>query len=175
MCGTPIVEIDFYGFSGWTTEQLLRNAHDDHLSDFLGKSGPGIAVAVTKKPYDLVILMAGTNDLGHGESAETIFSNLQNLSKFAFECDTPAKCLLNIGIPDSAFINRDKSARARRDHVNQMLADRANSRLYYIPSPLTYTPTTRYYESDGLHFSEFGYQELANGISDTVHNLLIKE
>ena len=119
--------------------------------------------------------MAGTNDLGHGESAETIFSNLQNLSKFAFECDTPAKCLLNIGIPDSAFINRDKSARARRDHVNQMLADRANSRLYYIPSPLKYTPTTRHYESDGLHFSEFGYQELANGISDTVHNLLIKE
>ena len=58
--GTSNVEIDHYGFSGWTTKQLLDNAHKDNLTDFVGKSGPGIAVALSQSHYDLVILMAGT-------------------------------------------------------------------------------------------------------------------
>ena len=53
------IEIDSYGFSGWTTEQLLENAYNSHLKDFVGNTGPGIAVALKEKHYNLVILMAG--------------------------------------------------------------------------------------------------------------------
>ena len=52
-------QIDFYGFSGWTTKQLLDNAHNPHLKDFVGKTGPGIALALKEKHYNLVLLMAG--------------------------------------------------------------------------------------------------------------------
>jgi len=52
-------EVDYYGFSGWTTKQLLDNAHNQNLRDFVGMSGPGLAVALKEKLYDLVILMAG--------------------------------------------------------------------------------------------------------------------
>ena len=52
-------EIDHYGFSGWTTKQLLDGAHSQNLRDFVGMSGPGLAVALKEKLYDLVILMAG--------------------------------------------------------------------------------------------------------------------
>ena len=58
--GESYVEVDYYGFSGWTTKQLLDNAHKDNLRDFVGKTGPGLVLALQKMKYDLVILMAGT-------------------------------------------------------------------------------------------------------------------
>jgi hypothetical protein len=35
---------------------------------------PGLNVALTRHKYDLVILMAGTNDLGHGYDSQVIFA-----------------------------------------------------------------------------------------------------
>ena len=32
------VEIDHYGFSGWTTDQLLSNADKNNLADFRAES-----------------------------------------------------------------------------------------------------------------------------------------
>ena len=110
--------------------------------------------------------------MGHGESANTIFSNLQMLSQFAFDNDTPVKYLLNIGIPDSAYLSRDSGARARRDQVNEMLANRTEVGLHYIPCPLKYCTSSRNYETDGLHFSESGYKEFAIGILNPVYSLL---
>ena len=76
------VEIDHYGFSGWTTDQLLSNADKNNLADFTGHTGPGIKIALSNKKYDLMILMAGTNDLGY-RSKDYIFNNLQELTQFA--------------------------------------------------------------------------------------------
>ena len=59
LMGISKVQVDCYGFSGWTTQQLLDNAHEDNLKDFVGLEGPGIVAALTQKHYDLVILMAG--------------------------------------------------------------------------------------------------------------------
>ena len=53
------IEIDSYGFSGWTTGQLLENTYNSQLKDFVGNTGPGIAVVLKEKRYNLVILMAG--------------------------------------------------------------------------------------------------------------------
>ena len=55
-------EVDFYGFSGWTTTQLLDNAHNHNLKDFVGMTGPGLAVALKEKHYNLLILMAGRSE-----------------------------------------------------------------------------------------------------------------
>ena len=114
----------------------------------------------------------GTNDLGHGDSAEIIFYNLQELSKFALGDNSPVNGLLNVGIPDSAFLSRDCDARSKRDQVNDMLAGRNHVKLHYIHCPLKYSRGSKHYETDGLHFSEAGYNEFANGIYDSVKRLL---
>ena len=114
----------------------------------------------------------GTNDLGKSESAETIYSNLQKISDFALDDDALVDAMLNIGIPDSAFLLRDSRARSKRDQINEMLAARKHDKLHYISCPIRYEIGSENYETDGLHFSERGYAEFAKGLSLCVNSLL---
>ena len=77
-----IVEIDQHGFSGWTTEELLARSDYNKLEDFTGHKGPGLKKALTSQNYDLLILMAGTNDLSN-KSDTFIFDNLKKLTEIA--------------------------------------------------------------------------------------------
>ena len=119
-----------------------------------------------------LIFYKGTNDLGKGQSVETIYSNLQQITNIALNDDTLADVELNIGIPDSAFLNRENSVKLKRDQINDMLSTRMNNKLHYIPCPIKYERGSKNFESDGLHFSERGYAELAKSLSITVNSLL---
>ncbi len=59
--------------SGWTTSQLLDSAENDVTSDFTGSRFPGLR-SMLKKGFDLVIAMAGTNDIGHGRQPQVCCS-----------------------------------------------------------------------------------------------------
>ena len=112
--------------------------------------------------------------MGRGESVETIYSNLQQLSNFALgnHQDLFVDAVLNIGIPDSAFLQRESRVRQKRDQINDMLAARTNNQLHYISCPIKYSHKSKNYETDGLHFSELGYAELASQILAPVNSLL---
>ena len=99
--GLNNISIDHFGLSGWTTQQLLKNKDKDNLTDFAGNTAPGLSKAFQKQSYDLLILMAGTNDLGYGFTNEDIFDNLQALTQIALKANT---AVLNFGIPDSGYI-----------------------------------------------------------------------
>ena len=120
----------------------------------------------------LLIFYKGTNDLGKGESVETIYSNLQQITNIALNDDTLADAVLNIGIPDSAFLKRESRVKLKRDQINDMLSARMNNKLHYISCPIKYEIGSKNFESDGLHFSERGYAELAKSLSITVNSLL---
>ena len=171
-----IVEIDHHGFSGWTTEELLARSDYNKLEDFTGHKGPGLKKALTSQNYDLLILMAGTNDLSN-KSDTFIFNNLKKLTEIAISAKIPT---LNVGIPDSAYLFRDGHARSKRDSVNKMLSNFANSEkkldwpplISYTPCPFAFTPDSKFFDFDGLHFSEKGYQEFGKGICDVVYKLV---
>ena len=110
--------------------------------------------------------------MGHGESINTIFSNLEQLSNLVVDQPNLKTCSLNIGIPDSAYLNRDSGARKRRDKINEMLKRRNEAKVHYIPCPFNYNRTSKNYERDGLHFSEIGYSNFAGGIWESVYTLL---
>ena len=110
--------------------------------------------------------------MGKGESVETIYSNLQQITNIALNDDTLADAVLNIGIPDSAFLNRESRVKLKRDQINDMLSTRMNNKLHYMPCPIKYEIGSKNFESDGLHFSEHGYAELAKSLSITVNSLL---
>ena len=81
--------------------------------------------------------------------------------------------MLNIGIPDTKQKSPDWLT-TRRQTVNTMLArhaDMDNKWLTFLPCPVT-SSNPEYFDTDGLHFSEIGYQALGEGLSGVVSNLL---
>ena len=48
---------------------MLDNLDNPSGKDLVGKSNAGLKILLTTQVFNLVILMAGTNDLGHGSSA----------------------------------------------------------------------------------------------------------
>ena len=165
------IEVDHFGFSGWTTQRLLINIDEDVLRDFTGKSGPGLNKAFQKQDYHLLILMAGTNDLGHA-TIEEIFKNLQDLMNCAIKANVK---VLSVGIPDSGYIYHNPNVRAKRDQINEKLAKYANETalVTYTDPPIKYEPKCASFDDDGLHFSEFGYQSFGDGLVEVVQSILI--
>ena len=165
------VEVDHFGFDGLTTQRLLDNVNEDNYRDVNGRPGPGIVKALMKKEYDLVILMAGTNDILHGiPYGETIF-NLNKLSELAKPDDVQSRSILNIGIPDSEIFSDNDSIQSR-NQVNQTLANRNKPGMYYMDCPLKYDQHSDNFDPDGLHFSTLGASEFASGILNKILEIL---
>jgi lysophospholipase L1-like esterase len=72
-------DVDTFGMSIWTTEEMVNNLDATNATDMDGKTGKGLRVLVTSKKYDWVLLWAGTNDLGTDITADVIFSNICKL------------------------------------------------------------------------------------------------
>ena len=162
------VEVDHHGFCGLTTKQLLDNSCAESFRDVNRIPGPGIVSALNLKEYDLVILMAGTNDLLHGEPISVISSNLKKLSQLVLS----KTMLLTIGIPDSSYFSLDKKAKETREEINQMLSNQKEVGLKYVDCPLKFSSNTTDFDSDGLHFSESGSDKFASGILKSVSSIL---
>ena len=75
---TSDIEVDVAGFSG---DQVQGN----YLPRIKHKCKD------TKKPYDWIIIMGGTNDLGWGQSADTIYEGLSKPIDFRTRT-TPSSC-----------------------------------------------------------------------------------
>ena len=60
------VEVDIWvcGLSGLTAEELVDGMDDEDIRDSTGRIGRGLQLVLAERgPFDLVLLMAGTNDL----------------------------------------------------------------------------------------------------------------
>ena len=164
------VEVDHYGFSGWTAEEMLSSSQAKELEDFTGSRGPGLATALKSRSYSLLIFMAGTNDIGTGRKAEVVFTDLKNLMMFAQASHTR---VLNIGIPDTKQKGPDW-LNTRRQTVNTLLArhaDMDNKWLTFLPCPVT-SSNPEYFDTDGLHFSPEGYAALGVSLTEGVCKIL---
>jgi lysophospholipase L1-like esterase len=83
--------------------------------------------------------------------------------------------VLSIGIPDSDYLTQSVRARSRRDGVNRMLEEKSlkeSNLLHYIPCPITFEENSKFFDSDGLHFSKEGYKELGKLLADHVIKIL---
>lgn len=164
------IEVDHYGFSGWTAQEMLSSSHEGEVQDFTGSKGPGLARALQNKQYSLLILMAGTNDIGSGTKADAVFKHIKDLIQFAEKSNTR---VLNIGIPDTKHQGPGWLS-SRRQTVNTMLARHAEDQkkwLTFMPCPVTLS-SPEYFDPDGLHFSPAGYEALGQGLAQDVCKIL---
>jgi len=156
-----LLQADSIGMSGWTTSQLVESMNELRITDAFHNEGQGLSIALSQKQYDLVCIMAGTNDLGHGLKTELIKENLQRLHDTVLSAGVKS---LAIGIPESHYVRAVKSADERRTEVNNFLRELSEKKsdMFYVDCPVNYTKAL--FSTDGLHFSEEGYKTLSQGI-----------
>ena len=168
------LEADAFGFSGWTTTQMAQQAEKTGLQAMGAPPGgyPGLRRALEMKAYDLVIIMAGTNDLGHGTASKDILANLKFLHSMVVE---RSMSLLAVGIPESGFVVSNEDAARRRSEVNMALKGEMESLQNgtYVDCPLKYSRDSPHFDYDGLHFSEEGYKYLGQTLAAHVDEILL--
>jgi lysophospholipase L1-like esterase len=158
---------DHVGMSGWTTRQMLSSLHAKDAADSCGMHHAGLARLLKLRRYSLVVLMAGTNDLGVSSGAE-IAARLVELHE---SCHTAGVNTIAIGIPESkAACKGPAFVGERRREANELLAEFAaltSSRCAYVSmdAAVPWTTGSALWESDGLHMSREGYARFAEALA----------
>ena len=152
---------------------MIENADLPRGRDAVGKTWPGLNLVLKDSSYHLAIVMAGTNDLGHGYESQDITANLHKIYETIKSNNVDH--VLAIGIPDSAFLKHSEEVEAKRDAVNgaiEAYAEDSKGFATYMDCPIKYTEGTNLYEGGGLHFTKEGYELLAENIMPKVLEIM---
>eukprot|EP00760_Papus_ankaliazontas_P002227 PhM_4_TR10896/c0_g1_i1/m.19515 len=176
---------DIAALSGYRAEELVLLCDEQMIQNrhFPNEASPGLSHALRSKHYDLVVIMAGTNDLADTADADRVFTALAALHGMAHKAGVKTVAL---PIPQSAFTNRVEAKAAQREDINRMLetfalsgsggmshyVDTDNVIPYYSTQDVEDGAAVSEVEGarrsevkklwfyDGLHMSEMGYKAL---------------
>eukprot|EP00438_Fugacium_kawagutii_P008483 Skav210935 [mRNA] locus=scaffold713:93629:95295:+ [translate_table: standard] len=167
---------------------MLQISQEPFVLDSLqSRWGAGIAHLAKAEKADLIIIMAGTNDLPIADGQQ-IFESLRGLHTVCHRLGIPTVAL---GIPDSGgrTVKRFGVCEARR-HVNLMLSswvkDDARRDKDHPVAPETFVnsmalmpfgPQSRnanYWESDCTHFSALGAKQLGARLAEILQPLMVR-
>jgi lysophospholipase L1-like esterase len=165
-CQVGPSEIRWAGFPGWTTKDLRNNVNVPSSS----RSQDGLEIQLQKDDYDVVVILAGTNDLGRGIEPEDIVDNLTFLYGLCHSHNVSK--VLAVAIPDSHYLARNSDARGRRDRVTELMEKYGNESRGFLS---VVRPTFGWsdsgktlYDRDGLHLNELGYERLAKDVAAAI-------
>jgi hypothetical protein len=118
------VEIIGCGLCGSTAVEMARGLDNQQLRDNFGRVGPGLRKMLTEEgPFDLVLIMAGTNDLGVPQSScEDILESIAAIHRACWAAGTPT---LALSIPESLVTGTTQYPECNQKWhaVNKGLAD----------------------------------------------------
>ena len=146
------IDVVAWGCEGWTTSMHVSAMDKDGLREC------GLRSLLAKaqrdgKPYSVVLIMSGGNDLADGSSTAEIVQNLAVLHRaaHAFGARTVA-----LGIPASRgwaelpqLGQRGSAVNAELGHLHWREANRSGESLF-VEAPLWHTEDSSFYASDGL-------------------------
>jgi lysophospholipase L1-like esterase len=168
--------------------ELLRNKTRVVES---GISGELTGHMVERLPSDLkehspnlVILLGGTNDIGHEEKPEKIVENIKKLHQLALRSvgrgNKKATYTIAVTIPQSGFVVTEKGPRgqgaaAARLEINAAIRDfakKCSKRVALLDLESTFDQrkpeNKKYWSPDTLHFSKLGY----DGFGELLFNVI---
>ena len=154
------------GLPGWTSSQMVQDANS-------GTTGLLTAVRAAM-PIELVVILAGSNDLAYTTDSSAIVENIVALHKLCYGENVPHT--LAIGIPPSGYQSVNAEAAALTQRVNMELKDYCQSepRATFMPFPFQFASGDEKWASDGLHFSPEGYRVLGVSLVPVVEQILTK-
>lgn len=168
------------GLPGWTAKQMI-----EYLDD--GKVGLRAVVdGIDDPPISIVIILAGTNDIGFMTSSMTteptdVDAAIKPITSLHEACIAINKGKHNtirtlaVGIPGSAWQQMNTSASMLAADMNSSLQEFAQSfsdgRVNYTDFPFPYERNDLW-SPDGLHLSPKGYDRLGRDLAPIVKGIL---
>jgi lysophospholipase L1-like esterase len=182
--GAAIVatNVHFRGYPGWTASLLRTDAGLDSIltkfeqlrtEEHVDQNDPDLDHL--PPPFDVVIVLAGTNDMAHESDPEIIFQSIRGIHEMALAKGCPT---IALGIPPSGWQAQSEPARTLATSVNEKLASWASSTTssIFLPFPIEiFDRSTGYWSVDGLHLSQSGYKFLGTSLAPIVAEILWKD
>mmetsp|Transcript_10573 Transcript_10573/g.12112 ORF Transcript_10573/g.12112 Transcript_10573/m.12112 type:complete len:236 (-) Transcript_10573:56-763(-) len=166
MPGLESSRVGWKGYPGWTSSQLLNSSPlPSLLDDVHSKIGA----------LDVVIILAGSNDLAYGTDSQEIFDTITGIHDIAHSkgCKTIA-----LSIPPSGWQKQSDSARSLANSVNSKLENWSKEnelQTMFVQFPITeFDASSGFWCSDGLHFSPDGYKKIGESLVPFVTNIVNK-
>eukprot|EP00405_Crypthecodinium_cohnii_P009874 CAMPEP_0206427142 /NCGR_PEP_ID=MMETSP0324_2-20121206/4844_1 /ASSEMBLY_ACC=CAM_ASM_000836 /TAXON_ID=2866 /ORGANISM="Crypthecodinium cohnii, Strain Seligo" /LENGTH=400 /DNA_ID=CAMNT_0053892325 /DNA_START=192 /DNA_END=1394 /DNA_ORIENTATION=- len=165
------VDIEVCGLSGRTAQEMVTSMQGS-LIDVIGLQGKGLARALAEDgPYDLVVIMAGTNDMAFGSGGDSLLSNLYQLHSICHSHGTPTVALAPPPAPGKG---------REREIARFELAERLKGMASSMPGVAACMDTSELmppadmtlWDSDGLHFSPAGSCAFGRGLANVALNLV---
>lgn len=132
----------------------------------------------SRSNLDLIILMAGTNDLYrlaratanhmHPEDADEVTTNLLALHEMAIQ--NGVTHTIAVGVPPSRISDSVPAVARVTEEINQNLERHAaqEDTMTYVPFPIEFDMESSEWSADGIHLSCHGYAELGQALVEPV-------
>lgn len=157
----PNILCDHMGYSGWTAKEMVISCTLPLTLTCADREG---------YKYDLVIIMAGTNDLACFDE-DQIAQNLWKLHQSAHEQGVRT---LAVSVPESQAQTEFELLAKVAKTVNNKLEERCSqdNLATFVKCPIPYDKASGYWEEDGLHMSFAGYEALGQALLPHVLQVL---
>lgn len=154
------VEVWMCGLCGRTAAELARMAERPFIEDEASRVGKGIQVILAEQdPFDVVLILAGTNDLGMGYESEIV---VESIKKLHHTCHERGIRTVALSLPPNVACERSPAYKEKWRTVNRALLDwsrdwRDRVALFVDTSEMVPLDAEGvYYNIDRLHFSAQG-------------------
>lgn len=166
------------GLSGLTAVDLVQKLGTRSIRDAVDRTGKGLRLALREDgPFDLVIIMLGTNDLGDDEDPGVIAKSVRTLHEV---CHKEGVKTVALSVPANAATIMSERYLRNWTELNSLLCAWANgldgSKLAcFIDTNelVPYALENGLWEPDTLHLSPMGSRTLGEGIAARIAPLFI--
>eukprot|EP00667_Euglena_gracilis_P019301 EG_transcript_20650 len=170
------VDVDEIGMSGWRSDELVGSMDEEFCRDVFDKEASGLLVQLAKHRYAVCIIMAGTNDLAVGRTAEEILEDVQILHTI---CHKHGARTVALPIPESFSLIHNRRAppakewRRFNDALKKWAATLPDKVLFVdMVSRIPFSDDSEDWAIDGLHMSKKGYSHFGDILSDLVRDYI---
>mmetsp|Transcript_45692 Transcript_45692/g.83684 ORF Transcript_45692/g.83684 Transcript_45692/m.83684 type:complete len:368 (+) Transcript_45692:71-1174(+) len=148
--------VDVVGLSGKTASECVQGLNSPAITDCTGRAGKGLSRKLAEEgPFDLVIIMLGTNDLGQGQAPQTILKSVSQMHAACHRMNIPTLAVAPPTVDQG-------QPRAGRQQLAQLLASWAQATkgvaAYVDCEEFCPRHERQLWEPDQLHLSRVGSQ-----------------
>jgi len=157
------------GLSGKTAMECVQGMHAPWIPDITGRGGKGIDRILNEEgPFDLVIIMLGTNDLGQGQTPDMILNSISQMHSACHRYSIPT---IAVAPPTVDYGH----TRAHRQQLAQLLASWTHATPGVVAfidcEDLCPRHERQLWEPDQLHLSRVGSQALGRRMARWVEKM----
>lgn len=173
-----VADVSVCGLSSFTAGELLEDIDSTRIRDGAGRRGVGLRRALLDNgPFDLVLIMVGTNDLGQPGDPDRIIGDMCALHE---ACHKAGIGTVALSVPPSGAVAELPRYRKRWQRVNSLLSEWVLSkkgdgvRLFVDTNALVpFSEGSELWEEDNLHLSKAGSVRLGESLVPLLKPLLV--